>query len=305
MNLPLDLFAAAAVASATPLLLAGLGELVAERAGVLNLGVEGLMALGATAGFAVALHTGSPWLGAGAGMLAGATLSLLHALPAVWLRVDQVVSGLALLFLCGGLSSALGRALVGQPGPTFAELPVPGLSAIPLLGPALFRHDALVYLTLLLVPALTLFLRRTRTGLALQLVGESPRLADASGASVAGLRIGAVAFGGACAGLAGAYLSLAETPGWVDGLVAGRGWIALALVLFAGWHPARLLLGAWLFGGLVALQFRAQAFGVALPAWLLEMAPYLLTLIVVATALRRRGPPAALGRPYVREDRNT
>ena len=301
----LALLVAAVLGSATPLLLAGTGELVAERSGVLNLGVEGLMVAGAWVGFAVGVATGSAWLGALAGLSAGAVLSLLHALPAVLLGVDQVVSGLALLFISGGLASALGRPLVGAVGPNFHALDLPVLSAIPVLGPALFHQHALVYVALLIVPLVSLFLKYTRPGLALQICGESPRLADAAGLSVPAVRIGAVVFGGALAGLAGASISLAETPGWTDGLVAGRGWIALALVLFAGWRPGRLLAGAWLFGGLVALQFRAQTMGVALPPTVLKMLPYVVTLVVVTLTLRKRnaGPPAALAKPYVREER--
>ncbi|WP_428267594.1 ABC transporter permease [Haliangium sp.] len=302
-----DVVLATAVAGGTPILLAGLGELVTERAGVLNLGVEGMMAAGAVTGFAVALATGSPWLGAGASVLAGAALALVHALPVTLLRTNQVVSGLALVILGTGLSAFFGRSLVGQVAPSFAPAPVPGLAHLPVLGPTLFDHDPLVYLALLLVPLVWLFLHRTRPGLALRVCGESPRLADATGVRVTAVRVAAGAFGGALAGLGGAYLSLAETPSWVDGLVSGRGWIALAIVLFSGWSPWRLLVGAWLFGGLVALQFRAQAFGVDIDPYLLAMVPYLATLAVLVVAARTRwhelGAPAALGRPYAREQR--
>ncbi|GAB4558825.1 MAG: ABC transporter permease [Haliangiales bacterium] len=303
----IELLLAATVASGTSILLAGLGELVAEKSGVLNLGVEGMMVVGAGAGFAAAHATGSPWIGAAVATLAGAGFSLLHALPAVLLRVDQVVSGLALVILGAGLASLFGRSLVGQVAPSFTLAPIPGLSEIPLLGPALFSHHALTYAALLLVPLVWLFLDHTRPGLALAVCGENPRLADAVGIRVAAARVAATCFGGALAGLGGAALSLAETPSWVDGMVAGRGWIALALVLFAGWSPARLLLGAGLFGGLVALQLRAQAFGIAVDPHLLEMVPYAATLAVLVFTARtrwhRRGAPAALGTPFAREAR--
>jgi ABC-type uncharacterized transport system permease subunit len=296
-----------AVASGTPILLAGLGELVAEKSGVLNLGVEGMMAVGAWAGFAAAHATGSPWAGVPAAMLAAALLSLVHGLPAVGLRVNQVVSGLALVILGLGLASLLGRPLVGQVAPSFAAVPVPGLSEIPVLGRVLFAHGPLVYLGLLLVPSVWWFLSRTRPGLSLQVCGENPRLADSAGVRVGLARVGATMFGGALAGLGGAYLSLAETPSWVDGLVGGRGWIALAMVLFAGWSPWRLLLGAWLFGGLVAVQFRAQAFGLEVNVYVLKMLPYLATIAVLVLAARTRwhrlSAPAALGTPYAREQR--
>lgn len=309
MNDPawIEIVLATAVAGGTPILLAGLGELLAEKSGVLNLGVEGMMAAGAWAGFATAHATGSPWLGAGAAMLAAALLSLVHAIPAVALRVNQVVSGLALVILASGLASLLGRRLVGQVAPSFAAAPVPGLADVPVLGRALFAHTPLVYVALALVPAVWWLVQRTRPGLTLQMCGESPRLADAVGVRVAWVRIGATALGGALAGLGGAHISLAETPSWVDGMVGGRGWIALAMVLFAGWSPWRLLLGAWLFGGLVALQFRAQAFGVDVNVYMLKMLPYLATIAVLVLAARTRwhrlGAPASLGRPYAREQR--
>jgi ABC-type uncharacterized transport system permease subunit len=296
-----------AVAGGTPILLAGLGELVTEKSGVLDLGVEGLMAVGAWAGFAAAHATGSPWLGVVAAMFAGALLSLVHAVPAVWLRVDQVVSGLALVILGSGLASLLGRPLVGQVAPSLAVAPVPGLSEIPVLGRVLFTHTPLVYVGLVLVPCVWWFLARTRPGLSLQVCGENPRLADSAGVRVGLVRVGAAMFGGALAGLGGAQLSLAETPSWVDGLVGGRGFIALAMVLFAGWSPWRLLLGAWLFGGLVAVQFRAQAFGLDVNVYVLKMLPYLATIAVLVLAARARwrrlAAPAALGVPYAREQR--
>lgn len=294
----------AAVAGGTPILLAGLGELVAERAGVLNLGVEGMMAAGAAVGFAVGLATGSVAAGLLAAMLAGAALAALHALPSVVLHVNQVVSGLAVLTLGLGLSVLVGRPSIGEVGPSLGRVSVPLLSEIPVLGPALFQHHALVYLSYAVAPAVAWVLYRTRLGLTLQVAGESPRLLDSIGGDLTRSRVGATLVGGALAGLGGAALSLAETPGWADGMVAGRGWIALAMVIFAGWSPARLVAGAWLFGGLVAVQFRAQAFGLALPTYALKMLPYLVTIAALAiTARSGRGAPAALGLPYRREER--
>ncbi len=296
---------AAAVAGGTPILLAGLGELVSERAGVLNLGVEGLMAAGACAGFLVALGTGSPWLGVLASILVGALLALVHALPSVYLRVNQVVSGLAVLTLGLGLSSTLGQAHVGRVAPSFDRQWIPGLADLPVLGSALFQQHALVWISLGLAVAVGFVLTRTRLGLQLQFCGENPRLVDALGVDVARLRVAACTFGGALAGLGGAAISLGETPGWSDGLIAGRGWIALAMVIFAGWSTRWIVLGAWLFGGLVAMQFRAQAYGIEVPVYALKMLPYVVTILVLALTARRgrRGAPAALGLPYAREER--
>lgn len=303
-----EVVAATAVSGGTPILLAGLGELVSEKAGVLNLGVEGMMLVGALTGFAAAHASGSPWVGLGAAMGAGGLFVLLHAIPVVVLRVNQVVSGMALVILGGGVASAFGTSYVGQVAPSFSDVAVPGLCRIPFLGPVFFRQDPLVWLTLGLLPLVALFLSRTRAGLGLQVCGENPRLADTSGIQVVGVRLLATVFGGAMAGAAGAWLSLADTPSWVDGMTAGRGWIAIAMVIFAGWSPWRLLLGAWLFGGMVAVQFRVQAFGGDVPVYLLKMLPYLFTLLVLFLASRGRlrmsfGAPAALGRPYVREER--
>jgi len=304
----LTLLLAAAVSAGTPILLAGLGELIAEKAGVLNLGVEGMMLVGALTAFAVAAATGSPWAGATAAAVVTGVFALLHALPVVLLGVDPVVSGLALVLLGSGLSASFGRPFIGQPATAFSDLPLPGLSGLPGIGPVLFTHDPLVTLGLLLVPGVALWLRSTRPGLLLRICGENPQLADAQGHPVLWYRIGATVAGGVLAGLGGAALSLAETPSWVDGLAAGRGWIALALVVFAGWSPWRLLLGAWLVGGVGAVGFRAQAFGLDLPSYGLKLLPYLATLLVLVFAstgrLRRHlGAPAALGRPYSRERR--
>ncbi len=304
-----EVIGATAVASGTPILLAGLGELVAERSGVLNLGVEGMMLVGALSGFAAAHASGSAWVGVAAAVAITGAFSLLHALPVVLLKVDQVVSGLAMVILGAGLASSFGRGFVGQVAPSFSDLPIPGLSSLPLVGPVLFQHDPLVYASLVLVLLVALFLHRTRPGLGLQICGENPRLADAAGLRVGAIRVAATVFGGMLAGLGGAYLSLADTPSWVDGMTAGRGWIAVAMVIFAGWSPARLAVGAWLFGGLVAVQFRIQAFGFDANMYLLKMLPYLLTLVVLVAATRgpwrhKLGAPAALGKPFAREERS-
>lgn len=303
-----EVICATAVGTGTPILLAGLGELVAERSGVLNLGVEGMMLVGALTGFAASHASGSAWIGLGAAVVATGLFSLLHAVPAVFLRVNQVVSGMALVILGGGLASTFGTRFVGQVAPSFGDVAVPFASDLPFLGPVLFRHDPLVWIGLALVPLVALFLHRTRPGLALQVCGENPRLADGAGVPVAAFRVGAVVVGGMLAGAGGAWLSLADTPSWVDGMSAGRGWIAVAMVIFSGWSPLRLLLGAWLFGSMVAIQFRIQAFGLDLPVYLLKMLPYLFTLgvLVLASVGRFRhalGAPASLGRPFVREER--
>ncbi len=304
-----EVMAAAAVASGTPILLAGLGELVAERAGVLNLGVEGMMLVGALAGFAGAHLGGNVWVGLTCAALAAGLFALLHALPVVLFRVDQVVSGLAMVILGTGIASGLGRGFVGQVAPSFSRLPVPWLSELPFLGPVFFRQDMLVYFSLLLLLLVSLFLGRSRPGLELQVCGENPALADSAGLRVGLFRVLATLWGGVMAGLAGAYLSLADTPSWVDGMTAGRGWIAIAMVIFSGWTPWRLALGAWLFGGMVAVQFHIQALGFDANVYILKMLPYVCTLLVLLLASRGpwsrfMGAPAALGRPYAREERD-
>lgn len=298
---------AAAIAAGTAMLFACLGEILCERAGVLNLGVEGMMLMGALGGFAVTYWTGSPWLGALAAMLVGGLLSLIHALLTITLQANQVVSGLALTLFGSGLSSFLGQRLVGLPAPaSFGKLAIPLLADLPIVGPILFRQDLLTYLSYLLVPLLWLFIFRTRPGLNLRAVGESPATADAMGLSVARLRYTYVVLGGMLAGLGGATISLASNPGWTDNITAGRGWIAIALVIFATWNPLRAALGAYLFGGVEALQFRLQSAGAPISPFFLNMLPYLFTIVVLVLAtrnLRRAGAPAALGNPFVREER--
>jgi simple sugar transport system permease protein len=300
---------AAAIAAGTAILYACLGEILTERAGVLNLGVEGMMLMGALGGFAVTYWTSNVWLGALAAMLVGGLLSLIHALLTVTLRANQVVSGLALTLFGTGLSAFLGQPLVGQPAPTsFAQEPIPLLSDIPVLGPILFDQDMLTYLSFVLVPLLWLWIYRTRPGLYLRAVGESPATTDAMGLSVVGLRYLYVFLGGVLAGLGGATISLASNPGWVENITAGRGWIAIALVIFATWNPARAAAGAYLFGGVEALQFRLQSAGTPISPFFLNMLPYIFTIIVLVlatqeTVRRRVGAPAALGLPYYREER--
>lgn len=301
---------AAAIGAATAILYACLGEILCERAGVLNLGVEGMMLMGALSGFAVTFWTASPILGALSAMLVGGLMSLIHALLTVTLRANQVVSGLALTLFGTGLSAFLGQPLVGEPpAGSFTRFSIPVLGDIPVLGPILFRQDLLTYCTYLLVPLLWFLIFRTRPGLNLRAVGESPATTDAMGLSVVGLRYLYVFAGGVLAGLGGAYISIAYNPGWVENMTAGRGWIAIALVIFATWNPARAALGAYLFGGVEALQFRLQGTGAAISPFFLSMLPYIFTILVLViatreTARRRIGAPAALGLPYFREDRS-
>jgi len=312
---------AAGVARGTPLLFATLGEVFAERAGVLNLGVEGMMLLGAASGFGVAHLSGSAALGLLCAMGAAALLALVHAGVTVSLAGDQVVSGLGLGFFGGGLASVLGADLVGLADvPRLPTLELGGLSRVPLLGPVVFSQNLVVYLGFALLPLAWLYLFRTRWGLRLRAVGESPAAADALGIGVARMRYAHVALGGALAGLAGASLSLAVTPGWVDGMTAGQGWIAVGLVIFGGWNPLRAALGAYLFGAIRRLPLDLQGVQ-SLPlfrnpnlGYFLDMLPYLFTIgvLVFAGATRRRaragrparaGAPAALGQPFIRGER--
>ena len=290
------------VTASTPLLLAALGELVAERSGVLNLGVEGMMVMGAVAGFAVALTTGSPLLGVLAAALAGAALAVPFGFLTLNLVANQVATGLALTLLGLGLSGLIGEAFVGQPGVRLEKLHVPGLSDIPFVGPLLFGQDLLVYLSLALAAIVSHVLFRTRVGLILRAVGDNHASAHALGYSVVRVRWAAVLFGGALAGLGGGYLSLAYTPQWIENMTAGRGWIALALVVFSSWMPGRLVLGAYLFGAVTILGFYVQGLGVGVPAQLLSSLPYLVTVVALVVISRKRGggdAPASLGRAFV------
>ena len=298
---PAVLFASLIVA-ATPILLAGLGELVVEKAGVLNLGVEGMMIVGAICGFAVAVGTGSPVLGFAAGAAGGAGLSLVFALLTQYLLANQVATGLALTLFGLGFSALIGQGYVGIKPPAVAPLGFGPLSELPVIGTVLLRHDAMVYLALLAVPGLWWALNRTRAGLVLRAVGENHDAAHALGYKVVRIRVLAILFGGAMAGLGGAYLSLVRVPMWTEGMTSGAGWIALALVVFASWRPGRLLLGAWLFGGITVLQLNLQAAGAKVPVEYLAMSPYVITIVVLvlisARGRRAAGAPAALGRSF-------
>ena len=318
----LTLILAAGVASGTVLLFAAVGEIFAERAGVLNLGVEGMMLFGAVAGFSVAASTGNPWLGLVVAMLAGGLLSLLHAVMAIHFRAEQVISGLALTFLGTGLARVLGDGLssVGAVA-TLPRFTIPLLADVPLIGPVLFREQSLLtYVGFLLVPLAWYWIDRTRPGLHLRAVGERPAAADAQGIDVVRLRYLYVLVGGVLAGLAGATITLAISPGWFgDQTTNGRGWIAIGLVIFAQWSPLRAALGAYLFGAIfrfiIDIQGVPAILGVANPfqagrsaTFFLEMLPYAFVIVVVVIgsreALRRRiGAPAALGIPYVRGER--
>ena len=291
------------------LYLAALGEMITEKAGILNLGVEGMMAIGAVTGFVVALQTGNPWMALVAAIGAGALAGLLHGLFTVVLGAEQVVSGLSLTILGIGLAAYIGKGFVGRPaGAELVPVDWGPLTDIPWAGPVLFQQSPLVYMAVLAGLAAWFVLGRTRLGLAVRAAGESASTADAAGHSVVGLRLGAVATGGALAGASGAYLTLSGTPQWVEGVIAGRGWIAVALVIFGAWRPGRVALGALLFGLTLALKTRLQTFGVDFSPILLSMLPYLLTVgVLVAISIRARNrpspAPAALGIAYRREER--
>ena len=286
MNSPVIPIIASTVTAATPLIYAALGETVVEKAGVLNLGIEGMMLVGAVAGFAATLATGSPLVGFIAAAVAGVLMALLFALLTLTLQANQVATGLALTLFGIGLSAFAGHTLVGTPLKGLANVTIPGLSTLPVIGPLLFQYDVMVYLSLLLLVAVHWFLTRSHNGLKLRAVGESPAVAHAIGHPVLWVRYLAVMFGGATAGIAGAYLSLVQTPMWVEGMTAGKGWIALALVVFGTWKPLRVVAGAYLFGGVTVLQLYAQGFGLALPSELLSMLPYLATIIVLVLICR-------------------
>lgn len=293
---------ASVVAAATTLLLASLGELVAERAGTLNLGVEGMMIVGAAVGYVTAYGSGSLLLGTLAAMLAGVTLSLVFAGLAIGLATNQVASGLATTILGLGLAGLIGSGFVGTQLEAAPVLHIPGLTELPIVGRALFGQDAFVYASIFLLAAVAYVLARTRIGLVLRAVGENHAAAHALGHPVRRIRTLAVMFGGACAGLAGAHLSLAYTPFWASDMTAGRGWIALALVVFSAWRPLWLLAGAYLFGAVSILQLHVQGFGLGIPSQLLSALPYLATIIalVVISALKHgQGAPASLGVPFV------
>ena len=292
------------ITAATPLVIAALGELVTERSGVLNLGVEGMMIMGAIGAFACAQVTGSPYLGVLAGMATGAAFSLLFGFLTLTLVANQVATGLALTILGLGVSGNLGESFVGVPGVRLPVIAIPVLSDIPVVGTILFRQDIIFYLSIVLVFGVNWFLFKTRTGLKLRAIGDSHGSAHALGINVIRTRYLAVLFGGACAGLAGAQLSLIYTPQWVENMSAGRGWIALALVVFGSWRPWRILAGGYLFGAVTIGQLHAQALGIGVPSQFLSALPYAATIVVlIAISHNRRttliNTPACLGKPFV------
>ena len=292
------------ITAATPLLLAALGELVTERSGVLNLGVEGMMAVGAVCGFVAADLSGQPFLGVAAAVLAGMAAAALFALLTLVLVANQVASGLALTLSGLGLSALIGDAFVGVPGLGVPHLHIPGVSDIPFLGPILFGQDILTYLAWALAIGVWYVLFRTRTGLVIRAVGDNHVSAHALGYPVIRVRLLAVLFGGAAAGLAGGYLSLVYTPQWTPNMTAGRGWIALALVVFAAWIPLRVVLGALLFGAISYLALYLQGIGIGLPSQFLSSMPYLTTILVLVVISRNRvllrvNTPACLGQAFV------
>ncbi len=294
---------ASLMVAAVPIMLAAIGELVVEKAGVLNLGVEGMMIMGAVCGLAVAVEAQSPILGFLAAAAGGAALSLIFAFLTQALLANQVATGLALTLFGLGLSSLIGQGYVGQKPPPTPRLDLGPLSDIPGLGTVLFSHDPIVYLSIVIIAAVWAVLRHTRTGLILRAVGENHDAAHALGYKVQRIRLLAILFGGAMAGLGGAYISLVRVPQWTDGITAGAGWIALAIVVFASWKPWRVLLGAYLFGGITVLQLNLQAAGARIPVEYLSMSPYLITILVLVIMSADRGravlnAPAALGKNF-------
>ena len=291
------------IVAATPLAFAAIGELIVEKSGVINLGVEGMMVLGAIAGFGVTLNTGSYVAGIVAAALAGASAAALFAILTQVLISNQVATGLALTIFGLGLSALLGQGYSGQSTEPLPVIAITVLSNIPIVGQILFVHDSLVYLSVLIVGGVFWFLNKTRAGLILRAVGENHNAAHAIGYNVAVVRTAALLFGGACAGLGGVYLSIVQTPLWVDNMTAGRGWIALAIVVFAAWRPVRALLGAYLFGGVTVVQLHIQGLGVNIDAQYLSMLPYVVTILVLVMISRDKvkvgiNAPACLGKPF-------
>ncbi len=292
------------ITASTPLVIAAMGELVTERAGVLNLGVEGMMIMGAVAAFITSYSTGSPFLGILGGIAAGAAFSLLFAFLTLTLVTNQVATGLALTILGLGVSGQLGESFVGKPGVKIPDIEIPFLSDLPFVGPVLFHQDVFFYLSIVLVIGVSWFLFKSRTGLMMRAIGDNHGSAHALGLKVVRIRYLAVMFGGACAGLAGAQLSLVYTPQWVENMSAGRGWIALALVVFASWRPWRVLAGGYLFGAVTIGQLHAQAFGIGLPSQFLSALPYAATIVVLVVISQNRrttliNTPASLGKAFV------
>jgi simple sugar transport system permease protein len=294
------------ITASTPLLLAAMGELVTERSGVLNLGVEGMMIMGAVCGFAAAYTTGSALVGVGAGLAGGVFMSLLFAFLTQTLMTSQVATGLSLTLLGLGLSGLIGEGFTGLPGVKLSAIDIPVLTDLPFVGPILFGQDILVYFSLVLVAVVGYVLFRTRTGLIISAVGGNHHSAHALGYNVIKVRYACIAFGGACSGLAGAYLSLAYTPQWIENMSSGRGWIALALVVFSTWLPKRVLIGAYLFGTVWIMGLYVQALGVPIPAQLLSSLPYLVTIVALIVisgnkTLTKVNTPACIGQPFAPE----
>lgn len=307
-----ELFLAAAVVAGTPILFATLGEIITEKAGNLNLGVEGMMLMGAVIGFMVGLKTANPVLAILAAMAAGGAGALIYAFLTITLRTNQEVTGLTLTIFGTGFSNFVGKGFVGQVAPDslqrfFGKIELPLLSKIPFIGPILFKQDTFVYLGYVLAVVLGIYLYKTSKGLNLKAVGENPAAADAASVNITLYKYVHVIIGGALCGLGGAYLSLVDVPTWQEGVTAGRGWIAIALVIFANWNPYKALLGAFLFGGLEIIGFRLQGTKIQISQYLIDMLPYLVTILVLVLASlkkgRKNGPPKALGAAYFREER--
>ena len=291
------------ITAATPLVFAAIGELVAEKSGVLNLGVEGMMLVGAVSGFITALVTGNYFLAVGAAALAGAIMAFLFGVLTLSLMANQVATGLALTLFGVGLSALMGQEFVGEPVSALSKLNIVGLSDLPIIGPILFGQDALVYFSFIMVALVSWFLYKTKAGLILRAVGDSHDAAHSIGYPVIAIRYMAVMFGGAMSGIGGAYLSLAYTPMWAENMTAGRGWIALALIVFATWKPGLVLVGAYMFGGITILQLHAQAAGLNVPSQVLSMLPYLATVLVLVLISKdesriRKHAPACIGRIF-------
>ena len=299
----LPLLVAATLNSGTVLAFAALGLLINERAGIVNLGAEGMMLVAAVAGFATAVHTGNDWLGFGAGAVAGAALAAAFGVLVIWLNTNQYATGLALSLFGAGFSAFVGIRYTQEKLGERPNFQIPGLADLPFVGPAFFRQHPMVYVAIALTVAIAWFLYRSRAGLVLRAVGESPESAHALGYPVRRIRFAAVLVGGALCGISGAYISVVYTPLWVEGMIAGKGWIALALTTFATWRPARVLLGAYLFGGVTMLQFHLQGEGVQVPSQFLTMLPYLATIVVLVLISRnasfiRINMPASIGKPF-------
>ncbi|MEH6525605.1 MAG: ABC transporter permease [Sneathiella sp.] len=291
------------ITAATPLVFAALGELVTEKSGVLNLGVEGMMLVGAVTGFVTATVTGNYFLAVALAAVAGGFMAFLFGILTLSLMANQVATGLALTLFGVGLSALMGQEFVGEPVQALSKLNIPGISDIPIIGPIVFGQDGLVYLSFVMVAAVSWFLYKTKAGLILRAVGDSHDAAHSIGYSVIGIRYMAVIFGGAMSGIGGAYLSLAYTPMWAENMTAGRGWIALALIVFATWKPGLVLVGAYMFGGITILQLHAQAAGIDLPSQILSMLPYLATVLVLVLISKdqsriRKHAPACIGKIF-------